>query len=256
MLLWEDREQNKVASLSRFYKAGSPVYAVEAAPDQTIELIMVRVGNQPFGLLLKQVYNIARPEDEMFAVMSQPEPGKGPDWAEILYQGKPLKVLELARKLQLTAAEALTNSKILLSGHLVGGGNIQQPFGVSVDEIIGIWHIGLGKMRLLDGWVCRKRLGRLIWGVALIDREAFGNQPPASALVKKNLQPALAFNGMIGETGLLTGAERRNGPGREEPATGGTSDFEKSLLIKNSPSSAIPVMLLDLEVLRTALYPF
>ena len=77
MLLWEDREQNKVASLNRFYKAGSPVYAVEEAPDQTIELIMVRVGNQPFGLLLKQVYNIARPEDEMFAVVSLSEPDKG-----------------------------------------------------------------------------------------------------------------------------------------------------------------------------------
>src|SRR4051812_14177478 len=163
MLLSKNREQNNAVR--------SPVYAA-ATSGQTIELIMVRVGNQPFGLLLKQVFNIARPEDDTFAVIKPSESDKGREWAEILYRGQPLKVLELARKLQLNAAEPLANAKILLSGRLSGGGNIQHPFGVSVDEIIGIWHIGLDQMRLLDGWVCRKRLGRLIWGVALVDRAA------------------------------------------------------------------------------------
>ncbi len=256
MFLGETRERNKSASPGRFYKAGLPVYPVETFPAQTVELIMVRVANQPYGLLLKQVYNIARPEDEMFTVIRPSEPENGREWAEILYQGKSLRVLELARKLQLVASEALTDSKILLSGQLVGGGNIQQPFGLSVDDIIGIWHIGLDKMRLLDGWVCRKRLGRLIWGMALFDREAFGNQHPAGSISKENLQPALAFNGIIGETELLPGAEARNGSGQTEADTGEMSNFEKSRLLRNSPSAAIPVMLLDLEVLRTALYPF
>lgn len=246
MLLSDSRELNKVPTRS-------PGVAAETRPNQAIELIMVRVGNQPFGLLMKQVFNIARPEDNTFAVSKAAEPEKGRTWAEVLYRGKILKVLELARQLGLTAAEPLANSRILLSGKLSDSGNIHQPFGVSVDDIIGIWHVGLDQLRLLDGWVCRKRLGRLLWGVALMDRETLGHSQPAPATGKEILHPILAFNGMMGETGLLSGDAHKDRP---EPANDGLTAFEKSKLIKTGAPAALPVMLLDLEVLRNGLYPY
>jgi hypothetical protein len=256
MLLWENRPGENSANPNRADTTHSPVYATEANPAQTVELIMVQVSNQPFGLLLKQIYNIARPEGDLFSVISPPE---GREWAEILYQGKPLRVLELARKLQLAPVEALNTSKILLSGRLVPGGNIQQLFGVSVDDIIGVWPVELDKIRLLDEWVCRKRLGRLLWGVALLEREAFGSQYPNSLLNRVELQPALTFSGIIREPGLLPGSEPlsvENKPGRAESASQEISDLEDIRRFKNNLSATLPVMLLDLEVLRAALYRY
>jgi hypothetical protein len=259
MLLWENRPGENPANSNRSDTPHSPVYATEVNSSQTVELIMVQVSNQPFGLLLKQIYNIARPEGDLFSVISPPEPAEGREWAEILYQGKPLRVLELARKLQLAPVEALNTSKILLSGRLVPGGNIQQPFGVSVDDIIGVWPVELDKIRLLDEWVCRKRLGRLLWGVALLEREAFGSQYPNSLLNRVELQPALTFSGIIREPGFLPGSEwlaAENKPGRTESASQEISDLEDIRRFKNNLSATLPVMLLDLEVLRAALYRY
>lgn len=233
-----------------------PVYPGATNPGQTVELIMVQISNQPFGLLLKQVYNIARPEGDLFSVISPAEPLKGRDWAEIRYQGQPLRVLELARKLQLAPAEALPTSRILLSGRLVPGGQIQQPFGVSVDDIIGVRLVELAKIRLLDGWVCRKRLGRLIWGVALMERETLGNQTSRGLLDRENGQPASGFSGIIREPGLLGGREPftgENKTGRSEATRQERSGLEESQRFKKNLSASLPVMLLDLEVLRAAL---
>lgn len=248
MLLSDNRELNKVPGRSQGATA-------ETRSNSAIELIMVRVGNQPFGLLMKQVFNIARPEEDTFAITKAAEPEKGRPWAEILYRGHILKVLELSRKLNLPAAEPLTNSRILLSGKLSASGNIQQPFGVSVDDIIGIWNVGMDQLRLLDSWVCRKRLGRLLWGVALMDRGNPGNSQPAELTGKEALHPILAFNGMIGETGLVSDA-RQEEEDRPELASNDLSYFEKSKLIKNYAPAALPVILLDLEVLRNGLYPY
>ena len=237
MLLWN----NKPANPAPVSKSGA------GHAKKTVELFVVRVGGQPYGLLLKQIFNIARPEGDMFSVIRSPGPEKG--YGEILYQGKVLQVVELARKLQTGPAEALSESKILISGRLVPGGNIQQPFGISVDEIIGVWHIGLEKLRLLDEWVCRKRLGRLIWGIALVDRANYGLQEQAG-----DVQPTSQFNDMMSETGLLASFNRPDHVGLPEIFS---RDEPLRLARAGSVNSGeIPLMLLDLEVLRAELYRY
>jgi chemotaxis signal transduction protein len=247
MLLRENRDHS--SGYGHAYNINSPAFEVQSSLDQTVELILVQVANQPFGLLMKQVYNIARPEANLFSVKSQPDPANGREWAEIFYQGKTLSVLELASKLHLTPAEPLDTSKILLSGQFVPGGTIQQPFGVSVDDIIGVCHIGLDHLRLLDDWVCRKRLGRLIWGVALVGRETLTHHNGSG-----ELQPASPFSGIISETGPLPGQVQRNKNGRIAPAPTGSSGLEDRSRVKNNLPEEQPVMLLDLEILRATLY--
>ncbi len=239
MLLWDNKQQTAEPKLISHDRA--------APAPKTVELIVVRVGSQPFGLLLKQIFNIARPEGDVFSVVRPPNPDKG--YGEIFYRGQVLQVVGLARKLQIGQAEALSESKILISGRLVPGGNIQQPFGVSVDEIIGVWRTGLENLRLLDDWVCRKRLGRLLWGFALVDRANLGPQEQVG-----ETQPAFQFkfNGMMGETGPLASPTH---PDRIGPHGIISLAESRRLAMPGSGNPVeIPLMLLDLEVLRTELY--
>src|SRR4051812_37964512 len=88
MLLWDNKSQTPERTPASQGGAGHS--------KKTVELFVVRVGDQPFGLLLKQIFNIARPEGDLFSAIQSPDPEKR--CSEILYQGKILQVVELARK--------------------------------------------------------------------------------------------------------------------------------------------------------------
>jgi hypothetical protein len=213
---------------------------------RTVELIVVQVGGQPFGMLLKQIFSIARPEDEIFTEINPARDTR--DYSEILYRGQVLRVVELAEKLKLNPVKMLPTSEILISGRLTPGGNIRESFGVSVDEIIGVWHVALDSLRLLDEWVCRKRLGKLIWGAALVDRAKFGIADPTG-----EVEPTSQFKDLMGETGLLASSTRPDRIGLE-----GIMWLESGRLALAGKQNTveIPLMLLDLEVLRADLYRY
>lgn len=226
-------------------RLSAPTAALVASA-RTVELIVVQVGGQPFGILLKQVFNIARPEDEIFTEINPARNTRG--YTEILYRGQVLRVVELAEKLKLDPVKQLPTSEIVISGRLTPGGNIQESFGVSVDEIIGVWHVGLDNLRLLDEWVCRKRLGKLIWGAALVDRANFGIADSTGEVA-----PTSQFKDLMGQTGLLASSTRPDRIGLE-----GIMWLESGRLALAGKQNTVevPLMLLDLEVLRADLYRY
>lgn len=143
---------------------------------QQVEIVIVMAAHQPFGLLMNQVYNIVRPQNQAVRVIAQPNPAQGRQWGEIEYQGGSLRVLELARMLQLPLVEPIDRSKILLTGKLLANGTIEKPFGLAVDDIMVVQPVGLDNLRLLPDWLCKKRLGKLVWGAALLERETLEQQ--------------------------------------------------------------------------------
>lgn len=221
-------------------KSSLPFVGSEQA-SSLVELIVVRVGGQPFGLLLKQVFNIARPEGGTFSEM--PGAGSARDYSEIFYRGQILRVVDLAGKLKLNRAKPLAGSEVLISGRLTPDGNIREPFGISVDEISGVSHVALENLRLLDEWVCRKRLGKLIWGAALIERANFD-----AAARPGEARATSPFKDLMGETSLLASSTGPQGIIRLESGRFAQAGIQSTV--------EIPLMLLDLEVLRTDLYRY
>lgn len=211
-----------------------------------IELVLVKVAHQPFGLLMSQVYNIVRPEDRGVKLLKHPTSGEGREWGEIEYRGQTLKVLELARMLHLSLVEPLERSQILLGGKLSAGGAIIEPFGVACDDIIVITTVNSEDLRTVPGWLFYKRLGKLVWGAALLERELLVTQDEVE--------------GIPGD--LLVGAPVR---GDELSILGQPVTFTTPHL-NPAPSSGRlmreakpkderrPVMLLDLDVLRRRIY--
>lgn len=137
-----------------------------------IELIVVVVGHQVFGLLMSQVINIVRPGPAGTQVLkpigSQPDHSYG----EILYRNSPLRVVELNRQLLLPLVETLERSKVLLTGRVQSDGSIKFPFGIAIDDIVTLRRVNLADLRLLPSWLCAAHFGKLIWSTALVEPEA------------------------------------------------------------------------------------
>jgi hypothetical protein len=222
---------------------------------QQVELIIVMAAHQPFGLLMNQVYNIVRSQGQAIKVISQPDPEQGRQWGEIEYQGGKLRVLELARMLRMPLVEPIDRSKILLSGKLLPSSTLEKPFGLAVDDILVVRQVGLDNLRLLPEWLCRKQLGKLIWGVALMDQADLEQQDGFNQVQANTWVAPLQFishepenNSLnqvkpepIGQNGLLTGF-----------TTGRAAESGKL----SSPETIAyrPVVLLNLDVLKDMAY--
>ncbi len=230
---------------------------------QQIEVIIVMAAHQPFGLLMNQVYNIVRPQGAGVQILRQPNAAKGRFWGEIEYQSGRLRVLELARMLLMPLVEPIDRSKILLTGKLQQNGTIEQQFGLAVDDILSVQQVGLDQLRLLPGWLCQKRLGKLVWGVALVEREALAQQSSLNQLHSEGLLVPLQVTAFI-QAGVgfekepTDWAEPRTLlPAIENERLSGLSNMPESDL-KDKPRVADtqyrPVILLDLDVLKNIAY--
>src|SRR5690242_14474026 len=93
---------------------GDAALSKRAEVSNQVEIVLVKVAHQPFGLLMSQIYNIVRPENQAVKVQSQPAPEAGREWGEIDYRGDTLMVLELARMLKMPLVEPIERSQILL----------------------------------------------------------------------------------------------------------------------------------------------
>lgn len=142
---------------------------------EQIELVVVSAGHQLFGLLMNQVFNIMQSGVAGFQILTTANAENNQPYYEIIYRNEMLRVLELGRILGLQLVEPLERSKILLTGQLKADGGVAYPFGVAIDEIITLRRINKNDLRLLPDWVGASGLGKLIWGVALVEREMLDN---------------------------------------------------------------------------------
>jgi chemotaxis signal transduction protein len=212
-----------------------------------IELVLVRVAHRPFGLLMSQIYNIVRPETQSFKVKTYPDEQVGREWGEIEYRGSTsiLKVLELARVLKLPLVEPIERSQILLTGKAQATGVISQPFGVACDDILSIITLPLDDLRPMPFWLFKKRLGKLIWSAALIERKLLvGQVEPAEFDLDNDLLGENQAKDSLEELGLIF--------------TPSLAPYKPEISLRREASKPKderqPVMLLDLDVLRRRIY--
>ena len=228
---------------------------------QRIELILVKVAHRPFGVLLSQIYNIVRPQNGTLQVLSQPDPANNRAWGEIIYQGEPLRVLELTRMLQLPLVEPIDRSRILLSGKLRPDGTIDQPFGLAVDDILAVQAVSLDEVRLLPTWLCHKRLGRLVWAAALLDQTVLLQQSTARELQSQSVLSPLQLSDFMSEP-MIFGEEANFDLqsllplSPTEPAVTLTNRLSDNFPVTSKPlaQSVRPVMLLDVSLLKSFAY--
>jgi hypothetical protein len=230
---------------------------------QQVEIVIVMAAHQPFGLLMNQVYNIVRPQNQAVRIICQPDPAHGRQWGEIEYQGGGLRVLELARMLQLPLVEPIDRSKILLTGKLLPNGTIEKPFGLAVDDILVVQPVPMDNLRLLPDWLCKKRLGKLVWGAALLQREGLEQQSALHHIAAEGLLGPLqvaSFEGANVNFDSATAALAELLPPGEEflpPVFGANSNGIAKAIEKpanTDPSQSRPVVLLDLAALRDIAY--
>ncbi|MEI6043525.1 MAG: chemotaxis protein CheW [Chloroflexota bacterium] len=217
----------------------------ERPSKQQVEVILVKVAHQPFGLLMSQVYNIVRPDNG--EVTLRQHHTKGQTWREIEYRGEFLKIVELDRILYLSQGEPLELEyrQILLSGRIHPSGLMVEPFGVLCDEILVITSISTDDLRPIPGWLFKKRLGKLIWGAALLKPEV---------LVEKYDLQGLSDNVLDGKGSNLT---HQNFPVFATPPSVGQPKGSTTSLLHTAQSNQDerrPVMLLDLEILHRRIY--
>lgn len=212
-----------------------------------VEIVLVKVAHQPFGLLMSQIYNIVRPENQGVKVKTRPDPEAGREWGEIEYRGDSLMVLELARMLKMPLVEPIERSQILLSGKLQPNGAIVQPFGVACDDILSITRLPLDDMRPIAEWLFRKRLGKLIWSAALVDRKLLAEQQNVNPVSQRLMEEAQVEQSLQ-ELGLAMPPVLESVP---------LTKFNDILRLKRDTKprdERFPVMLLDLDVLRRLIY--
>lgn len=231
-----------------------------AKTSKQTEVILVMSARQPFGMLMSQVYNIVRTYGENLKVISWPEPEKGRIWGEIQYMEGKLRVLELNRILNLPVGEPLQRSKILLSGKLLPDGSIEQPFGIAIDDILSVRQVPLEDLRLLPDWLTYKRLGRLLWGAAMIDRDALIQQGTLNELNSEDLVTNLQIADFMAEAASFTNQNSQAAPNpTKRPEVNPVLSFIG--VNTNTPNrfghpteKQRPVMLLDLDVLKGLAY--
>ena len=139
-------------------------------PNQ-VELILIEVTHQPFGILMSQVYNIINPDGQALKIRQAPKPELGQEWGEIEYRRQVLPIIELARLLYLPLVEPLEESQVLLSGEFQSDGPLRQSFGVACNDILNVVKLPIEDLRPVPAWLFHKRLGKLIWSVALLEPE-------------------------------------------------------------------------------------
>lgn len=240
---------------------GGPGPNKERGPQ--VEIVIVMAAHQPFGLLMNQVYNIVRPQNQAIRLICQPDPARGRQWGEIEYQGGGLRVLELARMLQMPLVEPIDRSKILLTGQLRPNGTIEKPFGLAVDDILVVQTVSMDNLRLLPGWLCQKRLGKLVWGAALFEREILEQQSSLHQIQAEGLLGPLQIasfeedninfdNATAALAELLPAGEELLPPMASANASriARTPDKPANL----DPSQYRPVILLDLAALKDIAY--
>lgn len=222
-----------------------------------VEIILVMTGRQPFGMLMSQVYNIVRIHSEKFKILQSPNAAKDRVWGEIEYMEGRLRVLELARILQLPSLEPLQRSKILLSGKLLPNGSISQPFGVAIDDILSVRLVPMEDLRLVPGWLTRKRLGKLLWGAAMIDRDALIQQGTLNELNSEDLISPVQIAEFMAEAANFSGSASFM-----PVPTPKTSEINPITTFLGANAARFgqpiekqrPVMLLDLDVLKYLAY--
>lgn len=218
--------------------------------EQQVEILLVMAGHQPFALLMSQVFNIVRPQGTGIKVVSLPDQEKGRAWGEIEREnGNRLRVLELARMLHLPLVEPISRSQILLTGRVLPEGRIEHLFGLAVDDIQSATTVGLDKMRLLPDWLCRKRLGKLIWGVALLEQAFLAQQSALNEVTTASLLTPVQLDKFMSEA---AGFEPINLLGEPKPETEArpVKLGEYRAEQKGSESRVRPVMLLDISTLK------
>lgn len=247
----------------RYTGALRPELVAGSNRGQQVEIVIVMAAHQPFGLLMNQVYNIVRPQNQAIRIICQPDPVHGRQWGEIEYQGGGLRVLELARMLQLPLVEPIDRSKILLTGKLLPNGTIEKPFGLAVDDILVVQPVSMDNLRLLPDWLCKKRLGKLVWGAALLEREGLEQQSALHHIAAEGLLGPLqvaSFEAAGAKFDSATAALAELLPPGEEllppvfgsGANGLTRAPEKPA--NTDPSQYRPVVLLDLAALKDIAY--
>ena len=258
--------------LNRSKLIDSDIDTIKRAPtkvsksSQSVEVVLVKIAHQPFGLLMSQVYNIVRPPTGEFKVLTWPDATRNKLWSEIVYQEEPLRVLELARMLELPTVEPLERSRILLTGLLLSNGTIKQPFGLAVDDILAVQLINKDDIRLLPDWISRKRLGKLLWGAALLDRAILNQQSVAGELQAQDvLAPmqladfmAEAFSAEAGANSDLTALQALLPPSQPMNITMGRAalitETNVGGMFKPPVETHRPVMLLDVSCLKPFAY--
>ena len=221
-----------------------------------VEVVLVIVSHQPFGLLMSQVSNIVRPQSENIQVLSSSTDDQ--PWAEIEYQFGRLRVLELARMLHMPLAQPIARSKILLTGNIEANGKVKKAFGVAIDDILSIKSIPMDDLRLLPTWMCSKRLGRLIWAVALIDRVMLTQQSDEQESHSEDTVSANELADFMSEV-LSAGGDSASLQAFLPPSEIRTPSLSRTNfsslnneLVKLSPAEPRrPVVLLDLDALKS-----
>ncbi len=166
---------------------------LETRREDQIEIVIVMAGHQSFGLLLSQVYNILRPQNDGINVLKQPGSAPGQVWGSIEYQGGELRVLELARMLHRPLVEPIDRSRILLTGKLLADGRVEHQYGLAVDDVLAVQRVGMEQLRLLPAWMCQKKLGKLVWGTALLERHSLEQHSALHQLQTEGLLTPLQF---------------------------------------------------------------
>jgi chemotaxis signal transduction protein len=243
-------ESTKTNSFVADWRRGD--IANRADANRVVDVVVVIVGHQPFGLLVSQVYNIVRSATENLNVLREPDPKNGRQWGEIAYSGGTLRVMELARMLQLSLVEPLSRSKVLLSGKLLPNGNIEQPFGVAVDDILAVRTVNLEDLRVLPDWLCRKRLGRLLWGAALIDKTELVQQSIVNEFNSANVLSPVQFSDFLSEA-MSFGSNGAVAP-ISLPQAQPLRSFVATDTNRTTEEVRRPVMLMDLDVLKEIAY--
>jgi hypothetical protein len=148
--------------------------------------------------------------------------------------------------------EPLSRSKVLLSGKLLPNGNIEQPFGVAVDDILAVRSVSLDDLRVLPDWLCRKRLGRLLWGAALIDKADLVQQNIVNEFTSANMLSPVQFSDFLSEA-ISFGSNAAVAP-INLPQPQPLRSFVAADTTRASEEVRRPVMLLDLDVLKEVAY--
>ncbi len=231
---------------------------------QRVELILVKIAHQPFALLMSQIYNIVRPQDGHFQLLRPPDPLSNRLWGEISYLDTQLRVLELTRMLHLPLVEPIESSRILLTGKLMPDGLIQEPYGLAVDDILAVQMLSLNELRLLPRWVCQKRLGQLIWAIALLDQTSLSEQNVIKDLsAQSGLASVRLSEFMVEAVGPADSALRKSADlTRLLPVNQPIADPLLSPKLLNpafkpvEPSQQRPVMVLDVSQLKQIAYNY
>jgi chemotaxis signal transduction protein len=205
-----------------------------------VQVLLVKVNEQIFGLLMSQLYNILRIDSAEPRILRQTTLN-GKPCTVVEHRSQFVPVLSLSKVLLLNKPLPVDQSEILLSGKLTGNNYLAQVFGLSVDSVLTVHAFKKEDLRYLPKWLCQERLGNIIIGALLAKPEIISADSNELGIIQHDITPV---------TTIIEEESRRKADHKAEIYNRYVMQSQQ----KAEQDNRRPIILLNLDTIRLQLY--